>query len=57
MGQILTWAVDSADMDQLTDRYYFLIRANQHEVYEPDSEGDIFLQPDAIWDTFVAQEA
>jgi hypothetical protein len=44
-------------MDQLDDKYYRLIRANQHDVYEPDSEGDILIQLDSIFDDFLAKEA
>jgi hypothetical protein len=50
------WAMDIADMNQLDDHYYRLIRANQHDVYEPDSQGDIFMQLDSIYDAFVAKE-
>lgn len=54
--QKIGWVVDFANMDKLDDRYYYLVRANQHDVYEPDSEGTIFLQLDTIFDKYAAQE-
>src|SRR5690349_15012330 len=50
------WVCDFADMEQLDDRYYRIVRANEHNAYQPDSEGDIFLLLDNIWDAFVKKE-
>jgi hypothetical protein len=48
--------MDIADMDQLDDHYYRLIRANQHDVYKPDSQGNIFMQLNSIYNAFVAKK-
>ena len=48
--------MDITDMDQLDDHYYRLIRANQHNVYKPDSQGNIFIQLNSIYNAFIAKE-
>ena len=43
-------------MDQLDNHYYYLIRANQYNVYKPDSQGDIFIQLNSIYNVFIAKK-
>ena len=45
--------IDAAHFDNV--RYFRHVRVNQVDVYEPDSDGDHFVQIDAIWDEFLQQ--
>lgn len=45
------------DIDQVGEEYFRHIRINQTDVFQPDSDGDLYLQLDSIYDEFVAREA